>query len=94
MNSKRAMLALVAVVAAGGCTTWDPKTGKIDETTFGEAKNMTMAAQVIDPDPQYEFLDPLTSAEHAAQAIDRYRKGTVKQPERIRSTEAVGSRGR
>ena len=86
MNCNRAAMVSLALLASA-CTTWDPKTGKIDQTTFGEAKNMTMAAQIIDPDPQYEYLEPTTSGEHAAQAIERYRKGAVKQPDKVRSTQ-------
>lgn len=62
-------------------------------STFGEANRQTLAAQVIDPDPQYEYLDPETSGDHAAQAIDRYRKGTVKQPDKVRSTDSGSSGG-
>ena len=72
-------------VLLGGCATMTPA-GKTEATTFGEAKNMTMAAQIIDPDPQYEFLDPVTSGLHAAQAAERYRTDKVKRPERISST--------
>ncbi|MGX7927856.1 hypothetical protein ACWPMX_14910 [Tsuneonella sp. HG094] len=49
-------------------------------SNFGDANRVTMAAQVVDPDPEYDTLNPPTSAEHAAQAADRYAKGTVKQP--------------
>ena len=85
MSSERLIALAAAVLLLTGCSTTSP-TGMLEDTNFGEAKNVTMAAQVIDPDPQYEYLDPATSAEHAAQAIDRYRKGTVKRPERVRST--------
>lgn len=60
-------------------------------STFGEANRQTFAAQVVDPDPQYEYLDPATSGQHAAQAIERYRKDAVKQPDKVRST--AGSSG-
>lgn len=59
-------------------------------SAFGEANRQTMMAQVVDPDPQYEYLDPATSGDHAAQAIDRYRKGAVKQPDKVTSTQAGG----
>lgn len=62
-------------------------------SAFGEANRQTMMAQVVDPDPQYEFLDPATSGEHAAQAIDRYRKGAVKQPEKVTSTQISSGSG-
>ena len=93
MNYKRILIAAGVALLASACTTWDPKTGKFDETTFGEAKNMTMAAQIIDPDPQYEYLDPPTSGQHAAQAIERYRTDKVKKPERISSTSRGSSSG-
>ena len=93
MNSRRTLIAAGIALFASACTTWDPKTGKLDETTFGEAKNMTMAAQIIDPDPQYEYLDPATSGQHSAQAIERYRTDKVKKPERISSTSRGSSSG-
>lgn len=83
-TSSLAACAAVAVLL-GGCATMTPA-GKTQATTFGEAKNMTMAAQIIDPDPQYEFLDPVTSGLHAAQAAERYRTDKVKRPERVSST--------
>lgn len=67
----------------------DPE-GKVG--TFGEANRQTMMAQVVDPDPQY--ADPLaTSAQHAAQAIERYRKDAVKKPDKVRSTATSGGGG-
>ena len=62
-------------------------------STFGEANRQTMMAQVIDPDPQYEYLDPATSADHAAQAVERYRTDKVKKPQTIRSTQINGGGG-
>jgi hypothetical protein len=59
-------------------------------STFGEANRQTMMAQVVDPDPEYEFRDPDTSAQHAADAVERYRRDEVKQPDSIRSTETGG----
>ena len=92
MNYRRTILAALAILAVGGCTSFDPKTGKINETTMGEAVKMTMAAQVIEPDPQYEYLDPPTSGQHATMAIERYRTDKVKQPERISSTTVSSGR--
>lgn len=84
MNCK-ALIPAVCALALAGCSTTS-KTGMLEHSTMGEAIKTTFAAQVIDPDPQYEFLDPPTSAEHAAQAVERYRKDAVKKPERVRST--------
>jgi hypothetical protein len=80
----------IAAAALSACST-TAKSGSVEDTSLGEAKNMTMAAQIIDPDPQYEYLDPSTSGDHAAKAIDRYRQDRVKRPERVSSTESVGN---
>jgi hypothetical protein len=81
---RRFLAAASCVLLLAACETGfrDPK-GEI--TTFGEANRQTMMAQVVDPDPQYD--KPLeTSAEHAAQATDRYHKDKVKAPGRVSST--------
>lgn len=54
---------------------------------FGEANRQTFAAQVIDPDPQYDTLVPETSADHAGQAVERYRKDKVKRPDQVRTSD-------
>lgn len=84
--SSRTLLALAVGAAALSACSLSNKTGRIEDTNFGEANKATFAAQVVDPDVEYEYLDPATSGEHAGQAIERYRKGTVKRPERVRST--------
>ena len=84
-------LAVAAAGALAGCSTTN-RNGSLEDTTMGEALRQTMAAQVIDPDPRHAAPDPVTSAEKAVQAVERYRKGTVKQPERVRST-STGSGG-
>ena len=85
MNSRTILLLAAGAVALSACSL-SSKTGRLEDTNFGEANKATFAAQVVDPDVEYEYLDPATSGEHAGQAIDRYRKGTVKRPERVRST--------
>jgi hypothetical protein len=70
------------------------KVGLIDPHDFGEANRQTYAAMIIDPNPQY--ATPMAgNGQHAAAAIERYRKGEVKQPERVSSTtsSAGGSAG-
>ena len=90
MNSRLPLCALLGALALGGCAqTHSASVGEIDSADFGEANRQTYAAMIIDPDPQYD--EPLpTSAEHAAQAIERYRSDDVKQPETIRSTSVSG----
>jgi hypothetical protein len=88
---RKFLAALSLATLLAGCETGfrDPEG---DISTFGEANRQTMMAQVVDPDPQYE--QPLaTSADHAAKAVDRYRKDAVKKPDQIRSTQSGGSSG-
>ncbi len=60
------------------------------KSNFGDANRQTMMAQVVDPDPQYDTINPPTSGEHAGQAGERYRNDKVKKPERVKSTGSVG----
>ena len=93
MSFRHCALAIGGALALAGCAQdHSTKMGRIDPADFGEANRQTYAAMVIDPDPQYD--EPLaTSAEHAADAIERYREDAVKQPETIRSTAGTGSGG-
>jgi hypothetical protein len=59
------------------------------DAAFGEANRQTMMAQVINPDPVYDG-PMITSGDHAADAIERYRNDAVKEPETISTTSAVG----
>jgi hypothetical protein len=87
---RRFLAALAALPLLAGCEHGIAKSA--DAAGFGEANRQTMMAQVVDPDPQYD--KPLeTSAEHAAQATDRYHKDKVKKPERVKSTAATGGGG-
>lgn len=93
MNTDRARwLALALLPLLAGCEHDFAGLGK-PASTFGEANRQTMMAQVVDPEPEYDTLVPPTSAEHAGQAVDRYRKGAVKQPERQSSQTSSGGGG-
>lgn len=85
------LIVLCAALGLAGCTA---ESGDLASTgpAFGEANRQTMMAQVIDPDPQYEYADPETSGDHAAQAIARYRTDKVKKPQTIRTSD-VGAQG-
>jgi type IV pilus biogenesis protein CpaD/CtpE len=86
MNIDRRMTAALLLGAvllgagAAGCTPTD--------ATFGNAVRQTMAAQVVNPDPQYDTSVPTTEAAKAAAAVDRYRTDKVKQPDTIRTTDS------
>ena len=92
MPIKPAHLALIALPLLAGCAQGMFE-GSKPASTFGEANRQTMLAQIVDPDPQYEYLDPATSGEHAAKAIDRYRNDSVKKPDKVRAASATGSGG-
>lgn len=59
-------------------------------SNYGDANRATMAAQVVDPDPQYDTVNPPTSGEKAGQAGERYRTDKVKKPDRVSSTQGSG----
>lgn len=80
MNIDHRMMAALALGAlATGCTPTD--------ATFGNAVRQTMAAQVVNPDPQYDSAIPTTEAAKAGAAVDRYRTDKVKKPDTIRTTD-------
>lgn len=90
MNIDRARrAALVAgVLLLAGCT-HNLITEEPGDLRFGESNRQTLMAQVVDPDPVYNEPQVYSGA-HAAQAIEAYRSGTVKEPDRLKTTSAVG----
>lgn len=96
MNSDRRPVRIAAATALalllGACADQSTAVGRIDPADFGEANRQTYAAMIIDPDPVYDTELP-TSAEHAAAAVERYRTGKVKQPDRVSSTSVGGGSG-
>ena len=91
MNSDRGKLLALVLLATpplAACVHDGAGTGT-PASSFGEANRQTMLAQVIEPDPQYEEATPPASAAKAGQAVERYRKDTVKKPERVRSTSVT-----
>jgi hypothetical protein len=93
MPTDRVRLAALAapLLLLGGCETDDMMGVSDVKSTFGEPNRQTLAAQVIDPDPQYEYSEGETSGQKAAAAVERYRTDRVKQPQSIRSTSGSGS---
>ncbi|WP_242122813.1 hypothetical protein [Sphingobium sp. Sx8-8] len=69
-----------------GCTPNDP--------TFGGAVRHNYAMQVVNPDPHYEgTLVEGGNGQTSAAAVERYRDGKVKKPQRIRTTSGGGGSG-
>jgi len=90
MNTKLGRIAAVFSfsILAAGCASTGPNSISGIEDNFGEANRQTMAAQVIDPTPEYVTTVPASSGQHAAQAVERYRKDQVKKPDRVKTTNA------
>ncbi|SDD48900.1 hypothetical protein SAMN05444678_11431 [Sphingomonas sp. YR710] len=80
----RITLLLLAGLALPGCTP--------NDITMGGAAKHNYAMQVIDPDPRYagDAIEGGSGA-HATAAMERYRKGTVKEPQTIRITSGLVS---
>lgn len=85
MNIDRRIAAGAALaLLASACTPTD--------ITFGNAVRTTMAAQVVDPDPQYDGPQT-TDGTKAAEAVKRYQTDTVKKPDSVRTTEKLSGGG-
>ncbi|AZI38140.1 hypothetical protein EGO55_05175 [Caenibius tardaugens NBRC 16725] len=89
---RRGLWAVAATSLLAGCASVPSIFEQPGDAAFGEANRQTMMAQVIDPDPVYDG-PMVTSGDHAADAIDRYRTDTVKQPETISTTENLTGGG-
>ena len=89
MNIKPLVAAVAATLALSACAVADKELMGYQDPTWGEANRATMAAQVINPNPEYDTAVPATSAQNAVNAIDRYREGKVEQPDRQSTTEPV-----
>ncbi|WAT16712.1 hypothetical protein OZN62_07085 [Aurantiacibacter sp. MUD11] len=90
MNTKLVSAASsIALLSLGACTQ-SMLTDEPNAAAFGEPNRQTMAAQVVNPEPEYDTLVPASSAEHAADAVERYNEGNVKEPNHIPSTSPSG----
>lgn len=72
-----AIVSLVCLTA-GCASAGGLKLAKADN--WGEAYRQTLAAQIINPAPEYNEPLAASSGDHAAKAIERYRTDRVKQP--------------
>jgi hypothetical protein len=92
MSSKRLWIAAAAFVALAGCNTAQTHIG--DEDPFlGESVKYDQAIQTVNPTPVYpaQAAQPGDNGEKGATAVQRYRKGEVKQVETMSTT--AGSSG-
>jgi hypothetical protein len=92
MSSRLTLGALVALPLLAGCM--NEPIGQRDPA-IGEAVRFNSAVQVINPDPVYVqgSAQPGDSGAHAAEAVNKYRKGTVKPVEPVGTTSSSGGSG-
>jgi len=65
-----------------------------NDVTFGGAVKHNVAMQTIDPEPRYKgTVMEGGSGDHAASAMERYRKGEVKVFKATATTEGVSGSG-
>ncbi|WP_120716017.1 hypothetical protein [Tsuneonella amylolytica] len=91
IDPRRFALAALVLPALAGCET--SALQQAGASRLGDANRVTFAAQVVDPDPYYEDINPPTSGEHSGQAAERYRTDKVKRPVRTSSTQTQGGGG-
>ncbi|MDR2858292.1 MAG: hypothetical protein LBV50_10660 [Novosphingobium sp.] len=86
------LLAAAAAIPAGAAAARDRSQPAMGGT-MGEATMRTMAAQIIDPYPEYDTPVPVTSGGQAAAAIERYRTDKVKKPQHLSTTMGASGGG-
>lgn len=94
MSCKLFATATLAALVLAGCSTRQGDLALSPDPNFGEAHRYNAAIQTIDPAPVYtaEDAQPGDHGEHATEATERYRRGSVKDVEQIR-TSTGGSSG-
>ena len=94
IDARRMLPIAGTALALAACTNTD---GRLDLTqsdpTWGDANRATMAAQVVNPSPEYDTPIPPTSATNAVRAIDAYNAGSVEEVEAISTTDSISSGG-
>jgi hypothetical protein len=92
MSFRLTLGALVALPLLAGCM--NEPIGQRDPA-IGEAVRFNSAVQTINPDPVYVqgSAQPGDSGAHAAEAVKKYRKGTVTPVETIGTTSSSGGSG-
>ncbi|ASK88427.1 hypothetical protein [Sphingorhabdus sp. SMR4y] len=86
MNFNRTLISTaLAAVAGAGLSACTP-----NDTTFGGAVRHNYAAQIVNPDPQYED-EQTTDGSVSAAAVERYRTGKVKEPVGVKTTSGSSS---
>jgi len=93
MSSRIVALGAFALLL-GGCATSYHNIGE-EDPALGEAVRYNAAVQTINPAPVYaaNAAQPGSHGEKGQKAVERYRKGQVKEPQTIQTTTGSGSTG-
>jgi hypothetical protein len=84
MTIKRIIAGAALALMVSACTP--------NDIGLGNAARANYAMQVVEPDPSYEGPQVANGAQSAA-AQDRYRKGTVKKPAGVKTTNGGSGNG-
>ena len=92
--SSKLVIASLSLGLLAGCTQLHPVSLSPDPG-FGEAVKYDIAIQTIDPDPVYapDSAQPGDNGEKGQKAVDRYRKGTVKEVQQMGTRSGSGGGG-
>ena len=92
--SSKCLACAAAATALAACQSVDPVSQSPDPY-FGEVTARNKAVQIINPDPVYtaEAAQPGDNGERGAKAVDRYKKGEVKDTKRISTGGSSGGSG-
>lgn len=91
-NVLRAAVVLALSLGCAACAS-DRQTAPMPfaRDDFGEASRETLAAQIINPAPNYDGRAGVISADHAVQATERYRTDKVKQPVQLKTSKLAAA---
>jgi hypothetical protein len=92
--SSKLLIASLSLGLLTGCTQLYPVSLSADPG-MGEAVKYDIAVQTIDPDPVYgaDSAQPGDNGEKGQKAVDRYRKGAVKEVQQMNSRSGSGGGG-
>ena len=94
MSSKRIWIVALACTALVACNTAQTHIGD-EDAAFGEALAYDKAVQIINPAPVYsaESTQPGSNGDKGAEAVKRYRTGSVKEVQAVQTTGGGGGSG-
>ena len=92
MSSRLLLAATFGTLLLSGCASRQGDLAVSPDPNFGESTRYNAAIQTINPDQVYgpEGARPGDNGERAADAVQRYRQGEVREVEQIGTTSGAG----